>query len=205
MNNKVLKPNKLNLQSKQEIRSSSSTCLNRSSMPSPIRTQKSSSSLPSPVKFHQKPLILQRSPQKMFPFSRPNSADTIVSFSDSNSSNLAASKSATSTSTTNQLISSTFSQRNLADSTVTTGMLQSTSSQNLFATNSSSTVQKMRFKTPVYKSRAKQTKPKTLSHVYRPSSAMMTSCAETLNVLGASTGSLCFSLVVHTKIIASAQ
>eukprot|EP00794_Sanderia_malayensis_P010802 gene10802-11956_t len=65
-NSKVMRPNKSSMPSRLEMKSSSAPSLMRSSwVHSPIKAQKSMLSMDSQSKFHQKPLILQRSPNKM--------------------------------------------------------------------------------------------------------------------------------------------
>ncbi len=194
-NSKVLKPDKLSLQSKPDLKSSSAPNLMRSSLMSPIKSQKSTSSLDSTAKFHQKPLILQRSPTKMSSSSLSAKAEAseIASHVSHDHVFHATSKSPISGSNVVHGISSSLGYQTITDNTMTSSMFKHNFNQVILSSNSSPFVQKMRFKAPSHKNKTKPTKPRSLTPVQRPSCVIVSSgnkaiASDTLNALGTSTG-----------------
>lgn len=174
--NKVLKPSKLNLQPKVESKTSSSTNVNKNLL-SPTSIQKT---MPENSRsgFHEKPIILQRSPQKTTPASRPHTADPTAS--SHYPYNPKATSSSQSSSGNTTVITSSNQQRQAlaAGSNVSVK-----SSKGVDPTSS----MQMKFKTPVVKSKAKPVKSKTGTQLSRPSSIPVGHGTESLNVLATST------------------
>ena len=178
--NKVLKPSKLNLQPKIESKTSASTNLNKNLL-SPTVIQRTMLPESPRSSFHQKPIILQRSPQKTTPTSRPHTADPTASSHYPYNPKATYSSSQSFSSGSSTVISSSNQQRQ----TITSGANVSVkSSKGLDPTSS----MQMKFKTPVVKSKAKPAKSKTGTQLSRPSSIPVGHGTESLNVLATSTG-----------------
>lgn len=196
-NNKAMKPNKLNLQAaKPDFRGSSSSLLSRNLL-TPTSSQKAVSPENPQGTFHQKPIILQRSPQKTPPTTRCHPADTSTpsqyAYNTKSSLSTVQSISSVAASSSNQQHALSF------DSKVNSGAanILIKSSQGLTPTSNTYIVQKMKFKTPVAKSKGKQGKAKPAVQLQRPSSLCPSHSADSLNLLAASTGksfSICVKL-----------
>ena len=187
--NKILKPSKLNLQPKTECRSSSSNGLNENLL-SPSSAQRTILPETSRGSFHQKPIILQRSPHKAAPSSRPHSAESSVSSLYSYNQRPTLSSPQSVVLGSSSVVSSSTQQRQVtADSKGVNAAANMSikSSQGLDSSNNTYIVQKMKFKTPVVKSKAKPVKPKAGTPLSRPSAICG---SESLNVLATSAGEL---------------
>ena len=190
--NKVLKPSKLNLQSKTECRSSTSTSLSKNLL-SPTHIQRNVLPENSRGSFHQKPIILQRSPHKTPSNSRPQTADSTVSTHYSHNQKPGLSSPQPVPLGNSSVNASAAQQRQVISESKGTSAASNVpikSSQGLDPASSTYIVQKMKFKTPVVKSKAKPLKPKAGSQLSRPSSICVSHGTESLNVLATSTGKL---------------
>ena len=190
--NKVLKPSKLNLPTKSEYKGASSPNLTKQNLLSPTSLHKPVSPGGSHGSTHQKPLILQRSPQKSNQISRSLSTDGLGS-SSSPYITKAVLQSPTSTGTFSGANDVGFKQqRSIIDARTVSPTHQAKVSQILVSSSSNSTaIQKMKFKTPIAKSKAKPAKIKPITGVQCPSgfgANNVSPSAESLNLLATSTG-----------------
>ena len=190
MSNKLLKSNKINLQPKGELKSSSSTILSKNLL-SPTNAQRTVLPDNSQGAFHQKPIILQRSPHKASSSARPHSSDASLSSHFGYSAKAASSSAHPVSCVTSAVISSSNQQRqitidNKGSSSAANTLIKS--AHGLTSTENTFVVQKVKFKTPIAKSKTKSVKPKAGTILQRPSNICVSHSAESLNVLATSTG-----------------
>lgn len=188
-NTKALKPNKLSLQPNTEFRN---TVLASPNLLSPTNVKKTLSSEVSQGTLHQKPIILQRS--KTATNTRLQTAEVSVSGFNNPKSIMVTSQSISSVSQCAASSPNELLKLSVEDKGITaTSSTSIKSSQAFSSPNNTYILQKMKFKTPVSKSKAKQMKPKPVIHVQRPSKSGATHSVDSLNVLGTSTGRLVIS------------
>ena len=149
--------------------------------------------------FHQKPLILQRSPQKSTTYVRSQSADSTVSSGHAYAKPGPSSQEYTSKQIASEANSMSQQWQFVDNRPSGSGMtLVPKSSHVPVSSNTSPMMQKMKFKTPYPKQKVKPTKLKTMSPAQRPSNLSIVgsahntgTSAESLNVLATSAGIYC--------------